>query len=51
MRNDQPDVEPDTAPDAGPDAGRDAGPDVEPDAVSEEGLLGEAAPDGAHEPL
>ncbi|MGW3351002.1 hypothetical protein ACWDA3_47540 [Nonomuraea rubra] len=43
MRNDQPDAEPDAAP--------DSGPGVEPDAVSEEGLLGEAAPDGAHEPL
>ncbi|WP_187414507.1 hypothetical protein [Nonomuraea sp. PA05] len=47
MRNDQPDAEPDAVPDAEPDAV----PDVEPDAVSEDGLLGEAAPDGAHEPL
>ncbi|MEV4807275.1 hypothetical protein AB0K18_45385 [Nonomuraea sp. NPDC049421] len=47
MPNDQPDIQPDAEPDAEPDIE----PDADSAAVSDEGLLSEPAPDGAHEPL
>lgn len=59
MSDDQPDIQPDAHSDAEPDTEPVTEPVTEPgtepdagsDGVSDEGLLSEPAPDGAHEPL